>query len=174
MHTVLDEGPDLDIDTSFFGHTNLKPHSRYYVLFQSVFPFFSTFCIIVASVLGTGILGMPVSLALTGFQPFLFTYTIGFSLQALVLCYVVELLEHSQLALLEKLNIPGAFELRSDSLDSTTSTEPEPSSLSFHVNSKYGTTATQSPTTPDLHVLSSSYLSPTMGFIYSCCIYISL
>jgi len=57
----------------------------------------NTFFITVASVLGTGILGLPVKLSRCGFYPFLVSYTVGFFMQSFVLIYVVELLQKTKL-----------------------------------------------------------------------------
>lgn len=45
---------------------------------------------------GTGILGLPVKLGNSGFTPFLFTYTIGFFVQCLVVLFMTELLQRGR------------------------------------------------------------------------------
>jgi Tryptophan/tyrosine permease family len=59
----------------------------------SWFVYASAFFVVIASVLGTGILGLPVKLALSGFTPFVTTYTVCFFMQILVLWYMCELLQ---------------------------------------------------------------------------------
>jgi hypothetical protein len=56
----------------------------------------STFFLTVATVLGTGILALPVKLEKSGFFPFLSSFTIGLFAQSLVLVYMVELLQKTQ------------------------------------------------------------------------------
>ena len=52
----------------------------------------------IASVLGTGILALPVRLAPSGFTPFVASYTLGLVMQLLVLVYMCELLQRSDKA----------------------------------------------------------------------------
>jgi hypothetical protein len=56
----------------------------------------STFFLTVATVLGTGILALPVKLEKSGFFPFLSSFTVGLFAQCLVLIYMVELLQKTQ------------------------------------------------------------------------------
>jgi len=63
-----------------------------------LFIYISTFFIVIATVLGTGILGVPVKLAKTGFYPFFVTYSICFLMQCLVLFFIVELLQRAKVA----------------------------------------------------------------------------
>mmetsp|Transcript_17787 Transcript_17787/g.45282 ORF Transcript_17787/g.45282 Transcript_17787/m.45282 type:complete len:655 (+) Transcript_17787:119-2083(+) len=59
----------------------------------SWFVYAAAFFVVIASVLGTGILGLPVKLALGGFTPFVSTYTVCLFMQVLVLWYMCELLQ---------------------------------------------------------------------------------
>jgi GTPase involved in cell partitioning and DNA repair len=52
-----------------------------------------SFFVVVATVLGTGILALPVKVGETGFGPFVLNFFICFIAQALVLIYMVELLQ---------------------------------------------------------------------------------
>eukprot|EP01111_Echinosteliopsis_oligospora_P017740 TRINITY_DN7800_c0_g1_i1.p1 TRINITY_DN7800_c0_g1~~TRINITY_DN7800_c0_g1_i1.p1 ORF type:complete len:556 (-),score=87.90 TRINITY_DN7800_c0_g1_i1:22-1689(-) len=60
---------------------------------QQWFLLMSVYFIVIASVLGTGILGLPVKLAHSGFLPFVASYSICFLMQLLVLYFVIELLQ---------------------------------------------------------------------------------
>jgi len=55
-----------------------------------------TYFITIAAVLGTGILALPVKLAKSGFTPLLVTYSIGFIMQSMCICFMVELLQRAQ------------------------------------------------------------------------------
>eukprot|EP01102_Stenamoeba_stenopodia_P004652 TRINITY_DN14969_c0_g1_i1.p1 TRINITY_DN14969_c0_g1~~TRINITY_DN14969_c0_g1_i1.p1 ORF type:complete len:497 (-),score=67.93 TRINITY_DN14969_c0_g1_i1:95-1585(-) len=61
--------------------------------------FVSAFFMIVASVLGTGILGLPVSVASSGLPPFIVSYSICLIMQALVIMFTIELLQRGRLLL---------------------------------------------------------------------------
>eukprot|EP01094_Clydonella_sp_ATCC50884_P027763 TRINITY_DN8109_c0_g1_i1.p1 TRINITY_DN8109_c0_g1~~TRINITY_DN8109_c0_g1_i1.p1 ORF type:complete len:484 (-),score=99.41 TRINITY_DN8109_c0_g1_i1:177-1628(-) len=56
------------------------------------------FFVVIASVLGTGILALPVRLAPSGFTPFLVTYTIGLFMQTFILVYMVDMLQRTERA----------------------------------------------------------------------------
>ena len=60
--------------------------------------FLVAFFVVIASVLGTGILALPVRLAPSGFTPFVASYTLGLVMQLLVLVYMCELLQRSDKA----------------------------------------------------------------------------
>ncbi|CAL8395634.1 unnamed protein product [Boreogadus saida] len=57
----------------------------------------------IATILGTGILGLPVTIAHAGLLPFLITFLIGFLVQGLVIYLFVELLQRCQVAQVESL-----------------------------------------------------------------------
>jgi amino acid permease len=61
-----------------------------------VFNYFSSFFIIVAGVLGTGILALPVKLSEAGFAPFVLTYVVCFLNQSMLLVYLVFLLQKAR------------------------------------------------------------------------------
>ncbi|KAL6073518.1 hypothetical protein QOT17_004822 [Balamuthia mandrillaris] len=65
--------------------------------FASWWPFVTAFFVTVATVLGTGILGLPIRVADSGFTPMLLTYTWGVVMQALVLFFMVELLQRTKI-----------------------------------------------------------------------------
>lgn len=57
----------------------------------------------IATILGTGILGLPVTIAHAGLVPFLFSFIVGFFVQALLIYLFVELLQKCQVMQLESL-----------------------------------------------------------------------
>ncbi|XP_051768130.1 uncharacterized protein si:ch211-51h4.2 isoform X2 [Ctenopharyngodon idella] len=57
----------------------------------------------IATILGTGILGLPVTIARAGLVPFLISFLIGFLVQALLIYLFVDLLQRCRLAQLEAL-----------------------------------------------------------------------
>ncbi|XP_072295374.1 uncharacterized protein [Eucyclogobius newberryi] len=57
----------------------------------------------IATILGTGILGLPVTIAHAGLLPFLVSFLVGFSVQALLIYLFVDLLQRCQLIQLETL-----------------------------------------------------------------------
>jgi len=59
--------------------------------------FVNAFFLVVASVLGTGILGLPVKLAQSGFYPFLASYFLCFIMQVMIMFYMVELLQRGRM-----------------------------------------------------------------------------
>ncbi|KAL4630764.1 hypothetical protein GN956_G16373 [Arapaima gigas] len=60
-------------------------------------------CISVATILGTGILGLPVTIAHAGLIPFLISFVIGFFVQALLIYLFVDLLQRCQAVQVESL-----------------------------------------------------------------------
>jgi amino acid permease len=92
------------------------------------FLYASAFFVVIASVLGTGILGLPVELGLSGFWPFFATYSVCFVMQALVICFMVELLQRTKAVQKSDMAhvIEGADDLvRSMPLDTFASNESE-------------------------------------------------
>jgi amino acid permease len=61
----------------------------------------SCFFVVVATVLGTGILALPVNVGQTGFAPYVVSITLCFFAQVIILIYMIELLQRTQ-ALMEK------------------------------------------------------------------------
>ncbi|KAL1022466.1 hypothetical protein UPYG_G00028050 [Umbra pygmaea] len=61
------------------------------------------YCMSIATILGTGILGLPVTIAHAGLMPFLVSFIIGFFVQALLIYLFVELLQRCQVAQIESL-----------------------------------------------------------------------
>ncbi|CAK6976726.1 uncharacterized protein si:ch211-51h4.2 isoform X1 [Scomber scombrus] len=67
------------------------------------FIYLQCYFLTIATILGTGILGLPVTIAHAGLLPFLVSFIIGFFVQALLIYLFVELLQKCQLVQLESL-----------------------------------------------------------------------
>ncbi|CAL8255756.1 unnamed protein product [Merluccius merluccius] len=65
----------------------------------------------IATILGTGILGLPVTIAHAGLLPFLITFLIGFLVQGLVIYLFVELLQRCQVVQVELLKCATTEEI---------------------------------------------------------------
>jgi len=60
---------------------------------------FSTFFLSVATILGTGILGLPVKLYITGFWPFFSTFVVCFIMQAMIIVYLTDILQTTEMVM---------------------------------------------------------------------------
>ncbi|XP_038572758.1 uncharacterized protein si:ch211-51h4.2 isoform X2 [Micropterus salmoides] len=67
------------------------------------FIYLQCYFLTIATILGTGILGLPVTIAHAGLVPFLVSFLIGFFVQALLIYLFVELLQKCQVVQLESL-----------------------------------------------------------------------
>ncbi|XP_039462576.1 uncharacterized protein si:ch211-51h4.2 isoform X3 [Oreochromis aureus] len=67
------------------------------------FIYLQCYFLTIATILGTGILGLPVTIAHAGLVPFLFSFIVGFFVQALLIYLFVELLQKCQVMQLESL-----------------------------------------------------------------------
>ncbi|XP_038146080.1 uncharacterized protein LOC119786668 [Cyprinodon tularosa] len=65
--------------------------------------YLQTYFLTIATILGTGILGLPVTIAHAGLVPFLVSFLVGFFIQALLIYLFVELLQKCQVFQLESL-----------------------------------------------------------------------
>eukprot|EP01080_Neovahlkampfia_damariscottae_P007420 gene7420-11743_t len=89
---VQDEASDSNVHESTLIEP-AQPEKKYWNIILVVV---STFFLTVATVLGTGILALPVKLEKSGFYPFLSTFSVGIVAQCLVIIYMVELLQKTQ------------------------------------------------------------------------------
>ncbi|KAL0479858.1 hypothetical protein AKO1_007364 [Acrasis kona] len=94
---TVDNEPSLDLDFVTDNQANTTWKS-------TLGTAFSCFFVVIATVLGTGILALPVKVGETGFGPFVTNFFICFVAQAFILIYMVELLQKT-------------FALQSTSLD---------------------------------------------------------
>ncbi|KAF4107597.1 hypothetical protein G5714_011961 [Onychostoma macrolepis] len=67
------------------------------------FVYLQCYFLTIATILGTGILGLPVTIARAGLVPFLISFLVGFLVQALLIYLFVDLLQRCRLAQLEAL-----------------------------------------------------------------------
>ncbi|XP_059394271.1 uncharacterized protein si:ch211-51h4.2 isoform X2 [Carassius carassius] len=67
------------------------------------FIYLQCYFLTIATILGTGILGLPVTIARAGLVPFLISFLVGFLVQALLIYLFVDLLQRCRLAQLEAL-----------------------------------------------------------------------
>eukprot|EP01130_Rhizamoeba_saxonica_P017552 TRINITY_DN8535_c0_g1_i1.p1 TRINITY_DN8535_c0_g1~~TRINITY_DN8535_c0_g1_i1.p1 ORF type:complete len:508 (-),score=66.93 TRINITY_DN8535_c0_g1_i1:15-1538(-) len=114
--------------------------------------FFHAFFIVIASVLGSGILGLPVKLAKSGFTPFLLTYTICFFLQALVIVLAIETLLRARLA---KGNVNGAIHILMDE---------------FGTADEFNKEEQEQQNEMDLHTMGKMYLPKPLMILFDCAV----
>eukprot|EP00761_Pharyngomonas_kirbyi_P011512 gb/GECH01011537.1/.p1 GENE.gb/GECH01011537.1/~~gb/GECH01011537.1/.p1 ORF type:complete len:165 (+),score=29.18 gb/GECH01011537.1/:1-495(+) len=65
-------------------------------IWREIFIFFSCFFLVIATVLGTGVLALPVKVYNSGFWPFFSTFAICLIMQSFILLYMIELLQRAQ------------------------------------------------------------------------------
>jgi len=70
-----------DLSTTSSSSSAHLPHVHTHTQSTHPLTYAAVFFIVIASVLGSGILGLPVKLAEAGFTPFVVTYTLGFVMQ---------------------------------------------------------------------------------------------
>ncbi|XP_041862943.1 uncharacterized protein si:ch211-51h4.2 isoform X2 [Melanotaenia boesemani] len=132
----------------------------------------------IATILGTGILGLPVTIAHAGLVPFLASFLVGFFVQAILIYLFVELLQKCQVVELESLKTGVAECIVMDqvSVENPALTEEEeedeaenaeadtgllqPSVLALHDQ----TEGLQ----PNLHLLGCLFLSRPMSHAFNC------
>ncbi|MEQ2296992.1 hypothetical protein AMECASPLE_030192, partial [Ameca splendens] len=81
----------------------------------------------IATILGTGILGLPVTISHAGLVPFLISFLVGFFVQALLIYLFVELLQKCQVVQLEflKTGVAECIVMDQVSTENQTATEEE-------------------------------------------------
>lgn len=137
---------------------------------RRIFNYFSSFFIIVAGVLGTGILALPVKLAHTGFAPFVVTYIICFFNQSMLLLYLVYLLQKARGVMQQQLDnelargdndegraAPGAPTALLDSRSPLSESTDRVAVAQLEKHIKAG---------PDLHLLGKMFLGPYARIIF--------
>ncbi|KAI1891540.1 hypothetical protein AGOR_G00144850 [Albula goreensis] len=72
------------------------------------FIYLQCYFISVATILGTGILGLPVTIAHAGLLPFLLSFVTGFFIQALLIYLFVDLLQRCRVAQMESVKMSGS------------------------------------------------------------------
>ncbi|XP_036969595.1 uncharacterized protein si:ch211-51h4.2 isoform X2 [Acanthopagrus latus] len=143
------------------------------------FIYLQCYFLTIATILGTGILGLPVTIAHAGLVPFLVSFLVGFFVQALLIYLFVELLQKCQVVQLESLKTgvaecivmdqvgveaPSPTE-EEDEDDSSENAEADtgllqPDSVSLHNQAEN--------LQPNLHLLGHLFLSRPMSHAFNC------
>ncbi|XP_075876212.1 uncharacterized protein LOC142884437 [Nelusetta ayraudi] len=149
------------------------------------FIYLQCYFLTIATILGTGILGLPVTIAHAGLVPFLISFLIGFFVQALLIYLFVELLQKCQVVQLESLKTcvaecivmdavgaetPPPAEEEEDDDDEPESAEAETGLLP---SGEGGAAAAAGPNgaeclQPNLHLLGHLFLSRPMSHAFNC------
>ncbi|XP_030288072.1 uncharacterized protein LOC115590789 isoform X2 [Sparus aurata] len=143
------------------------------------FIYLQCYFLTIATILGTGILGLPVTIAHAGLVPFLVSFLVGFFVQALLIYLFVELLQKCQVVQLESLKTgvaecivmdqvgveaPSPTE-EEDEDDSSENAEADtgllqPDAVSLHNQAEN--------LEPNLHLLGHLFLSRPMSHAFNC------
>lgn len=120
--------------------------SNFKELLQTFSIFFSTFLVTVATILGTGILALPVKLSVSGFWPFFATFTICLFAQIALVFFMIELLQKAHAIISKEENIqlqdiphPDAFMHDSDGDDTDIHSEFDNQDLKWKSSSNVET-----------------------------------
>lgn len=151
-----------------------EPSSRKRIL-AAVWIFISCFFVTVASVLGTGILALPVKVGQSGFSPFLVTFSVCLVMQSFIILFMIELLQRTQ-RIQEHLGIDPA-QSQASKPDSDGELVIAPEQLRSYENidlltgaDTTGTKATKSAKLlakgPDLHVMGTIFLGRIPRLIF--------
>ncbi|XP_044054518.1 uncharacterized protein si:ch211-51h4.2 isoform X2 [Siniperca chuatsi] len=132
------------------------------------FIYLQCYFLTIATILGTGILGLPVTIAHAGLVPFLISFLIGFFVQALLVYLFVELLQKCQVVQLESLKVgvedPAPTEEEDDE-DEGEKAEADtgllqPDAVAVHHQAES--------LQPNLHMLGHLFLSRPMSHAFNC------
>ncbi|GAA6230917.1 uncharacterized protein LOC108878822 isoform X2 [Lates japonicus] len=166
--------PDTSLSTLSIKITR-KNQDRHWKL---RFIYLQCYFLTIATILGTGILGLPVTIAHAGLVPFLVSFLVGFFVQALLIYLFVELLQKCQVVLLESLKTDVAECIVMDQVgvEDPVLTEDEdedegetaeadtgllqPDAVALH-NQEDGLQ-------PNLHLLGHLFLSRPMSHAFNC------
>ncbi|XP_024135175.1 uncharacterized protein LOC112150885 [Oryzias melastigma] len=134
----------------------------------------------IATILGTGILGLPVTIAHAGMVPFLISFLVGFCVQALLIYLFVELLQKCQAMQLESLKtgVAECIVMSPVNIQSPTFTDDEEEE-EYEADHAGADTGLLQPHTltlqeqaeslqPNLHLLGCLFLSQPMSYAFSC------
>ncbi|KAM4739997.1 uncharacterized protein FYW61_004252 [Anableps anableps] len=132
----------------------------------------------IATILGTGILGLPVTIAHAGLVPFLVSFLVGYFVQALLIYLFVELLQKCQAVQLESLKTGVAECIVMDqvSTESSITLEEEEEEEDESAEADTGLLQSSSPELydqaenlqPNLHLLGCLFLSRPMSHAFNC------
>ncbi|XP_047231688.1 uncharacterized protein si:ch211-51h4.2 isoform X2 [Girardinichthys multiradiatus] len=133
----------------------------------------------IATILGTGILGLPVTISHAGLVPFLISFLVGFFVQALLVYLFVELLQKCQVVQLEflKTGVAECIVMDQVSTENQIATEEEEEEEEAE-NAEADTGLLQSSAPalydqaenlqPNLHLLGCLFLSRPMSHAFNC------
>ncbi|XP_041646404.1 uncharacterized protein si:ch211-51h4.2 [Cheilinus undulatus] len=142
------------------------------------FIYLQCYFLTIATILGTGILGLPVTIAHAGLVPFLVSFLVGFFVQALLIYLFVELLQKCQVVQLESLKTGVAECIVMDQvgMEDPAPTEEEDDDESENAEADTGllqpdATALlneEDSLQPNLHLLGHLFLSRPMSHAFNC------
>ncbi|KAI3368433.1 hypothetical protein L3Q82_025446, partial [Scortum barcoo] len=126
------------------------------------FIYLQCYFLTIATILGTGILGLPVTIAHAGLVPFLVSFLIGFFVQALLIYLFVELLQKCQVVQLESLKPPQRKRMMTDESESAEADTGllQPDAAALHNQAEN--------LQPNLHMLGLLFLSRPMSHAFNC------
>ncbi|XP_022093872.1 uncharacterized protein LOC110981030 isoform X2 [Acanthaster planci] len=113
----------------------------------------------IACILGTGILGLPVTLSHSGLSPFLVSFIVGFFMQALLIYFFTDILQRAHACQIERhkaicseeVNVPLQDMMSDESGEDGSGSESNPTER--NIPASLG-----KPPTPNLHMLGSLFL----------------
>ncbi|XP_026201755.1 uncharacterized protein si:ch211-51h4.2 isoform X2 [Anabas testudineus] len=142
------------------------------------FIYLQCYFLTIATILGTGILGLPVTIGHSGLVPFLISFLIGFFVQALLIYLFVELLQKCQVVQLESLKTGVAECIVMDQvgMEDPDPTEDEDEDEGENAEANTGllqpdAVALHKQTAslqPNLHLLGRLFLSRPMSHAFNC------
>ncbi|KAM7013000.1 uncharacterized protein LKV04_000478 [Tautogolabrus adspersus] len=142
------------------------------------FIYLQCYFLTIATILGTGILGLPVTIAHAGLVPFLVSFLVGFFVQALLIYLFVELLQKCQVVQLESLKTGVAECIVMDQvgMEDPTHTEEEDDDESESAEADTGLLQPDAASLhnqedslqPNLHLLGHLFLSRPMSHAFNC------
>jgi amino acid permease len=115
----------------------------------STFAYINAFFLIIASVLGTGILGLPVKLSKSGFTPFVASYGFCFLMQVILILFMTEIMQRGKLLNIRRMK-HGADAKRQSSEDQPLINNEE----------------TKKNLDPDLHTLGELFLNKFFRIVF--------
>ncbi|XP_074523581.1 uncharacterized protein LOC141788590 [Halichoeres trimaculatus] len=142
------------------------------------FIYLQCYFLTIATILGTGILGLPVTIAHAGLVPFLVSFLVGFFVQALLIYLFVELLQKCQVVQLESLKTGVAECIVMDQvgMEDPVHTEEEDDDESENAEADTGLLQPdavpvhhqEDSLQPNLHLLGHLFLSWHMSHAFNC------
>ncbi|XP_059197641.1 uncharacterized protein si:ch211-51h4.2 [Centropristis striata] len=142
------------------------------------FIYLQCYFLTIATILGTGILGLPVTISHAGLVPFLISFLVGFFVQALLIYLFVELLQKCQVVQLESLKTGVAECIVMDQvgMEDTVPTEEEDEDDGENAQADTGLLQPDAvplhsqaeSLQPNLHLLGYVFLSRPMSHAFNC------